>query len=416
MALPARNSLAVIGAGPVGLEVASLALERGFDVHVFERGEVGAHVLAWGHVRMFTPWEQNLGPSSTSRLERSGWRKPDVAYCPTGAEMAEGYLQPLARLPELKDRVHTGAQVVSVSRRGALKSDHIGQVRRRDFPFRLLARDNGGREHFLHAFSVIDASGVFGQPNWAGDGGIPARGESQLAPQLSYFPDDVLDLRRGRYAGKRVLVVGGGTSAATTVGELASLSAQAPGTSVLWATRETVDELFAVIAGDPLTTRVELYERARALLRGASPAVKHAGGVLIEGFEFNSATHRYRVTLRGRNESTGVEATRSEEVDQVIVNTGYGPDNSVYRELQVHECYASRAPMMLAAALLGTGNDPLTAPAMGADLLGHPEPDFFILGHKSYGTRGNFLLQHGYDQVAGVVEKLAQDQQVALNT
>jgi NADPH-dependent 2,4-dienoyl-CoA reductase/sulfur reductase-like enzyme len=49
-----RHSLAIIGAGPIGLEAAALALELGFDVHVFERGEVGAHALAWGHVRMFT--------------------------------------------------------------------------------------------------------------------------------------------------------------------------------------------------------------------------------------------------------------------------------------------------------------------------------------------------------------------------
>ena len=55
MSLPARNTLAVIGAGPIGLEAASVALDLGFDVHLFERGEVGAHPLGWGHVRMFTP-------------------------------------------------------------------------------------------------------------------------------------------------------------------------------------------------------------------------------------------------------------------------------------------------------------------------------------------------------------------------
>ena len=55
-------------------------------------------------------------------------------------------------------------------------------------------RDAGGRENFLHAFALIDASGVYGQPNWAGDGGIPARGELYLAPQMSYHVDDVLGL------------------------------------------------------------------------------------------------------------------------------------------------------------------------------------------------------------------------------
>ena len=68
MVLP-RNTLAVIGAGPIGLEAAVAALDQGFDVHLFERGEVGGHPIAWCHVRMFTPWRMNLGPRSAARLQ-----------------------------------------------------------------------------------------------------------------------------------------------------------------------------------------------------------------------------------------------------------------------------------------------------------------------------------------------------------
>src|SRR6185295_9197285 len=109
MTLPARHTLAVIGAGPIGLEAAVAALDRGFDVHVFERGEVGSHPIAWGHVTMFTPWRMNLGPSSAARLMASGWSAPDSETCPTGLQYAELYVQPLARLAPLKDRVHTHA-------------------------------------------------------------------------------------------------------------------------------------------------------------------------------------------------------------------------------------------------------------------------------------------------------------------
>jgi 2-polyprenyl-6-methoxyphenol hydroxylase-like FAD-dependent oxidoreductase len=88
MSLPARNTLAVIGAGPVGLEAASTALDLGFDVHVFERGEAGSNPLAWGHVRMFTPWRMNVGPSARRRLERAGWKAPDLEALPTGLELS----------------------------------------------------------------------------------------------------------------------------------------------------------------------------------------------------------------------------------------------------------------------------------------------------------------------------------------
>src|SRR6266436_8856532 len=215
MTMPARNSMAVIGAGPIGLEAASAALERGFDVHLFERGEVGSHPLAWGHVRLFTPWRMNLGPTSRRRLERSGWTAPDPEVFPTGNELVERYLAPLAALPELTGRIHPYSQVVHVSRRGLVKSDSPGNGKRREHPFRLLVRDQGGRENFLHAFSVIDASGVYGQPNWA---------------------------------------------------------AEAPGTSLVWATRGRIDTLFATIESDALPARRALYERARALLSG-EPAV-----------------------------------------------------------------------------------------------------------------------------------------------
>src|SRR6185312_16532782 len=123
MAIAARNTLAVLGAGPIGLEAALAGLDRGFDVHLFERGEVGSHPVAWGHVRMFTPWRMNLGPSSVEHLTSAGWQAPDGESFPTGKELADGYLAPLARLPEFANRLHTHAQVVHVSRNGLLKSD-----------------------------------------------------------------------------------------------------------------------------------------------------------------------------------------------------------------------------------------------------------------------------------------------------
>jgi thioredoxin reductase len=403
MQAPARHSLAVIGAGPIGLEIAAAALERGFDVHVFERGDIGAHLQAWGHVRLFTPWSMNVGPASARLLARHGWTAPDPAAHPTGAEMVTALLEPLAATPELKGRLHHHAQVVHVSRRGILKGEGVGEpAKRRQHPFRLLVRDSGGRESVLHAFAVVDASGVYGTPNWAGTGGIPARGESYLAPQMSYRCDDVAGLRRARHAGRRTLVIGGGATAATTVVALAALAAEAEGTTVAWVTRDARGALAGEVENDPLAGRAELHAAAHALQHGANPAVTWTGGEEVEGFEYNSATHRYRVTF-----SSG-ETNRVEEADEVVINTGFGPDDSLYRELQVHECWASRGPMKLSAALLGS-SDCMTAPAGDPDMLVNPEPDFYVLGAKAYARYNTFLLATGYAQVTQVVERLAAD-------
>ena len=397
------HSLAIVGAGPVGLEAAFLALDQGFDVHLFERGEVAAHPIAWGHVRMFTPWRMNLGPATLEHLRRSGWQPPDSEACPTGLELAERALLPAAALPEIRERIHTHSQVVHIGRRGALKGDHAGQPTRRDFDFRLLVRDAGGRENFLHAHSLIDASGVYGTPNWAGDGGIPARGELYLAPQLSYHVDDVLGLRRERYAGKRTLVIGSGLSAATVVRDLARLADEVPAGGVAWATRRPLEALYSIDGDDPLPAHRALKEDARALLRGSNPRVTHLGGVCVEGLEFNSATHRYRVLFRSAN------GNPVEEVDQVIVNTGFGPDNTIYRELQVHESWATRGPTNLASVLLSVGGsaaDCFDVPPIGVETLANPEPGFFILGNKSYGRINTFLLETGYRQAADALARL----------
>jgi hypothetical protein len=205
------------------------------------------------------------------------------------------------------------------------------------------------------------------------------------------------------------MVIGAGASAATTVAALAQLAAEAPGTHVVWVTRRPSADILPPIADDPLAERVRLYARARALAAGAESAVTPIGGVRVEGFEFNSATHRYRVTLMAG------EQKRVEEVERVVVNTGFGPDDSLYRELQVHESYTSRGPMKLSAALQSAGaGDCLTTPAFGADVLANPEPDFYILGHKSYGRNPNFLLQTGYSQVAEVIAALAREQRTGV--
>jgi len=273
-----------------------------------------------------------------------------------------------------------------------------------------MVRDAGGRESYLHAYAVIDASGVYGQPNWAGDGGIPARQELALAPQMTHHLEDVLGARRPRYAGKRTMVIGAGASAATAVTELATLAREASGTSVVWVARRPVAELYPPMADDPLPQRRALWAQARELARGSDPAVTVVGGAVLDELGYNSAVHRYRVTLR-----VG-DATRFEEVDQVIVHTGFGPDDSIYRELQIHESYASRAPMKLAATLQEFSDDCLEVPAFGVDRLAHPEPDFYVIGAKSYGRGSNFLLETGYKQAGDVVEKLASDQNAVLGS
>ena len=104
-------------------------------------------------------------------------------------------------------------------------------------------------------------------------------------------------------------------------------------------------------------------------------------------------------------------AARTLAVDRLISLTGFRPDAGIYSELHVHQCYASDGPMKLAATLLaaaagGGGGDCLKQAAPGVGTLPNPEPDFFILGMKSYGRNSAFLMRVGYEQVSLLVDKL----------
>jgi hypothetical protein len=95
------------------------------------------------------------------------------------------------------------------------------------------------------------------------------------------------------------------------------------------------------------------------------------------------------------------------EVDRVIANVGYRPDMRTCRELQVHSCYASEGPMKLAAALAGAaGGDCLNQTSQGAATLVNPEPNYYVLGAKSYGRDSRFLISVGLGQIREVFSLL----------
>jgi hypothetical protein len=209
------------------------------------------------------------------------------------------------------------------------------------------------------------------------------------------------------WAGRTVLLAGAGHSAQTAARDLAALAARRPGTRVVWALREE-EPSWGRVEDDPLAERARLADDAAALAAGASPAVEVRRGVVVEALE-PAAGGRLRVTLRRRGENgAGPGATETVEVDRVLSLTGYVGDHRLYRQLQVHECYATSGPMNLSAALLGAaGGDCLAQTSHGAAALVNPEPGFFLLGSKSYGRNTTFLMRNGWaqvDEVFGLLE------------
>ncbi len=382
-------TLAVLGAGPTGLEAALAGVQRGWDVTVYEQApRVAGHVRDWGHVRMFTPWAMNVSPRAAALVG-----VPAAAACPTGDEYAAHLDRVAAHLPD----VRLSTQVLQVAREGLLKNEEIGTAARGARPFRLLVRRPDGREVVERADVVLDCTGTYGGPLPAGQGGIPAPGERGLEHRI------VRRIPRfdGAWARRRALLVGAGFSAQTAARDLA-----AAGADVTWAVRRE-RPVWGAVEGDSLPDRAALVRSSERLAEGAVPGARVLRGVTVE--EFREEDGDVVVTLRRPGgESAEVRA------DVVVSLTGGIGDSGLYRQLQVHECYATEGPIALAATLLGAaGGDCLAQTSAGVDVLRNPEPRFFVLGSKSYGRTNTFLLRVGWEQVAEVVDALDAELAVA---
>jgi len=389
-----KPRIAILGAGPTGLEAALAAAEAGLPFKVYEAApSVAGNVRAWGHVRLFTPWEMNVSPRMRRHLEAAGRAVPGGSECPTGNDLAERLFEPLGALPEIAPNLRLGTRVLGVGRQGLLKHEEIATPERGRHPFRLLIADGSGREWTETADVVIDATGTWGHPNTLGDGGIPAPGERSLAGEIRRdIPD--FPTERADWAGKTILLAGAGHSAQTAVRALAGLAKETPGTRVVWALRNP-EPSWGTHEGDPLPDRASLAATAAEIAGGASPAVEAKRGVVVE--EMAKPDGRFEIVLRN-----GADPERI-AVDRILSLTGAVGDHGLYRPLQVHQCYATCGPIKLSAALLGVGSsDCLAQTTHGADTLTNPEPNFFILGAKSYGRNNTFLMRIGWEQVGEV--------------
>jgi cation diffusion facilitator CzcD-associated flavoprotein CzcO len=413
-----RPRLAILGAGPIGLEAALAAAEAGLPFTLYEAGDqVAANVRAWGHVRLFTPWEMNVSPRMRRHLAAAGEAAPPGGMAaPTGRELAELVLDRVAALLSVAPRLRLGTRVLAVGREGLLKHEEIATAERGRRPFRLLLAVADGAERVEHADVVLDATGTWGHPNSLGDGGIPAPGELQLGGEIGRAIPD-LTREAAAWAGRTVLLAGAGASAQTAARDLAELARSAPETRVLWALRRAQPS-WGSPSGDPLPERARLAAAAAELAAGASPAVTVERGVVVEAIARagDGSAGRFVVTLRGSAPAHGGDGDpengsgvrrRQVTVDRVLSLTGAVGDHQLYRQLQVHECYATCGPIKLSAALLGAAaGDCLQQTSHGVEALTNPEPGFFILGSKSYGRNNTFLLRVGWEQVDEVVSAL----------
>ncbi|MCU0960176.1 MAG: hypothetical protein MUF48_08735 [Pirellulaceae bacterium] len=398
MAVDTPATIAILGAGPMGLEVGLYARYLGYDVVIFEQREVAAHVRDWGHVRMFSPFAELRSTLGVAALKAQDpdYHPPELDARLTGHQWCDRYLLPLSQTDLIADHIRTRTRVLTVSRRHLLKHDPADAADRAADRFRILVeRDDAPLDH-VAADIVVDCTGVYGQPLSCGAGGVAARGEAAVRSRIEYGVPDVLGTQRALYAGRRVLVVGAGMSAAATVVALTKLAQRTAQTRVTWSVHRRSDECSAspldVADDDPLPERQRLVRAVNALAAPGASEVDFRPGTVIDAVEFDESAEEFRVWFAGQAEL--------ERFDRLVVAVGYRPDRSLYEELRVVDSPRTGGPLGVAERLLRAADAERagTRPLPAAHLV-TPEPNFYVLGAKSYGRDPGFLMTGGYRQI-----------------
>lgn len=357
--------VAVIGAGPVGLESALAAKLHGFTVAVYDQGGIAEHLRRWGHARMFTPFGMNATPLGLQTIlqEKPSRELPAPSDAVTGREYRDCYLVPLAECEHLLESLNLEHTVLQVGRTNRGRKAEPDDSRRL---FRLLVRDAKGQERIDVAEIVFDCSGTNGTPNWLGDGNIPAIGERAARAHIATGLEDILGERKGYYAGRSIALIGAGYSAATTMCNLTTLAEEHPATWVFWLSRGQRGQPLTRIPNDPFRERDRLAAKANALATRCDGNLEFHPQTVIDEVISHGADRGFRIVGRGNGKPV------SWEVERIIAAVGSRADRNLTASLSIEE----------------PGGEIETR-----------EPGYFILGAKSWSQDSGFVLRHGFEQI-----------------
>ncbi|UAM99044.1 NAD(P)-binding domain-containing protein [Polaribacter litorisediminis] len=384
--------VAIIGGGPVGLSAAAHLKKSNQPFILFETGsQIGANILKWGHVRLFSPWEYNIDKAAETLLREAQLPIPNKADVPYGKELIEDYLKPLANLPGIKKHIHLNSKVISIGRSGL---DKMKDAKRAELPFSIQVIENG-KFKLYEAKAVIDASGTLQSPNPVGSGGIFALGEVDNRAQIYYGMPDINEANEDKYANKTTLVVGGGHSAIGTILALNDLIHKYPNTKIHWVLRKKqVSDVYGGQEADKFKARGALGIQIEILVN--SGAIEIHTPVYIHEIEKN----KDQLAIKGlKHKDTFV----LEGIDEIISNTGSRPDFNFLREIRFDSDAALESVPKLANLIDPNIHSCGTVRPHGEAELRQKEKDFYIVGMKSYGRAPTFLMTTGYEQIRSIV-------------
>lgn len=391
----------IIGAGPIGLATAAHLVEQNQSFILLEAGnEVAHNIRTWGHVTLFSPWRYNINKAAKALLEETSWQEPNLETLPTGHELIDLYLKPLAELAQIKPFIQLNSKVVGVSRELNDKMKSKNRLNHQSFKLYIETEND---IHVMEAKAVIDATGTWGNPNPANSTGVWLQTEKVLADHIDYGIPDI-KMNTEKYADKKIAVIGGGHSAINTLLSLAELQQENPSTKLVWIMRKkSVEEVYGGEEKDALKARGALGIRIHELVDTGKIEV-------VTPFYISIVKKGEKINIVGTLKG---EQTVLTGFDELIVNAGSRPDFSINNELRLSIDNVTESVQALAPLIDPNEHSCGTVRAHGEEILRQPEKGFYIVGAKSYGRAPTFLMATGYEQVRSITAYIAGDEEAS---
>jgi bacillithiol disulfide reductase len=266
------SEVAIIGAGPIGLELAVALQRAGVDYVQFEAGQIGQTISWWPRETRFF--------STTERIEIAGVPIQNTSQQRTTGEEYLAYLRAIVEQFDLP--VHTFESVVDLETLPA--------------GFRLLTQTSAGEREYT-CQKVVFAKGGMDAPNW-----LNIQGEN--LPHVSHYFVDV-----HTYFRRRLLIVGGKNSALETALRCWRAGAQV---TISYRRREFDPQVVKEHLLQDVLTQIKLGNIA--FLPETRPVEITPESVILECADGKRMLH---------------------PTDSVILHTGFRTDSSLFKKIGV---------------------------------------------------------------------------------
>lgn len=368
-------TIAIVGAGPVGVEAALYARFLGYFVMLFDTRRVGHRTLACGDELLAQPWSELTSPLGLAALAAQGTASdlPASDAQISCRQYVEQYLIPVARTDLLYESVQINSPVTSISRTCCSTASAAALDRRSEQEFRLLIDSQQRGEYTQLADIVLDCSGLSRLPGLASGGGI-AIGERANSHEMLLGRLDVLGKQRARLAGKHALIYGRDWAACANALDIVRLAEEAPGTRATWIVPKQLSEQ------DPLRlsaeTPAEFVAAAQRLVanQGSDSTIGCIAAWGTEATRFD-ATEGWRVRLQIEEEET------LDVQGDVFIN-----------------CSDARRDWNMVDSM------PLATEVSADGLTG--EPHYYVLGNKAVGPDASFAVPLVFEQIKQVFGRI----------